>query len=126
MWLIALESRWRRLIRNLSGRGRWIVLLLFVLPWTVPAHAGQPGQTSPAQVDSLVWYVQQLEHDLSISRIRGQARGDSLSVRLEYVTEQLRWANEDRRRWYQSPSLLLLVGVAAGIGVTAAVLRVSY
>lgn len=96
-----------------------------LLLWSVPAAAGQPA-TTEAQVDSLVWYVQTLEHDLAIAKIRGQARGDSLDIRCSLLTEQLKWANEDRRRWYQSPSLLFMLGTAAGIAVTAAVLRVSY
>lgn len=88
------------------------------------AHAEQP--MSEAQTDSLVWYVEQLEHDLAVCQIRAGARADSLSLRLDFTAERLKWAEEDRRRWYQDPRLWFLVGAAGATFVLAGALQISF
>jgi len=97
------------------------------------ALLSEPGSAAPiatpataAQTDSLVWYVEQLEHDLALSKIRAGAKADSLAIRLEYVTQQLQWANEDRRRWYQDPRLWFLFGCASATLVMSGAMHVAF
>ena len=94
---------------------------------TGPAKAGPITiAATAAQTDSLVWYVEQLEHDLAMSKIRAGARADSLTIRLEYVSQQLAWSAEDRRHWYQDPRLWFLFGAASATLVMAGAMRISF
>lgn len=110
----------RKLASNLALIG-WLAL------WSAPAGAA-PIVTAPtaAQADSLVWYVEQLEADLRLCRVHGGARSDSLALRLEFVSERLAWAEEDRRRWYQDPRLWFLAGAAASVFVLSWSLQLSF
>ena len=102
--------------------GVWTLMLVSALLCVGPGPAG--GQTR-AETDSLVWYVEQLEYDLAIARIRGQSQVDSLAIRLEFLQDELDWAKEDRRRWYHNPGLWFIVGAAIGIGTAGLALRFS-
>jgi hypothetical protein len=79
-----------------------------------------------AETDSLVWYVEHLEARVGLAEVRGRARADSLRVRLEYVTQQLQWANEDRRRWYQDPRLWFLMGCASATLVLSGAMHIAF
>jgi hypothetical protein len=95
--------------------------------WNAPASAGPVTTgTTAAQTDSLVWYVEQLEADLRLAAVKARARQDSLAVRLEYVTQQLQWANEDRRRWYQDPRLWFLMGCASATLVMSGAMHIAF
>lgn len=67
-----------------------------------------------AQMDTLrgAWVAQ--AHDLKQSLYQYQARGDSLAVVLKYQDMEMRWMDEDRRRWYHDPRLWFMVGAVAG------------
>lgn len=114
-------------MRNSTRRALRTALLAWLVLCSAPASAGPVDRPLPAaQADSLVWYVEQLEHDLTICHIRAGARADSLALRLEYVTQQLQWAQEDRRRWYQDPRLWFLAGAAASVLVMSSALHLSF
>ena len=74
----------------------------------------------------MVWYVEQLEHDLAVCQIRGDARADSLAIRCEMVELQLQDAREYRRRWYHDPRLWFLAGAALGVYVSAQAVRAGF
>jgi hypothetical protein len=104
--------------------------------WPGHAGAGVPADNSPVSggnypptetaVDSLVWYIEELEHDLAVSGIRAEARQDSLKITCDLLTERLAWAEEDRRRWFQDPRLWFLAGCAAATLVMAGSLQVAF
>lgn len=100
-----------------------LVALLIVCgaPWTAPAVAG-----GEAEADSLVWYIEALEHDLALAEIRGNARADTLQIRVDLLNEQLRWAREDRRRWYHDPRIWFLIGAGAGVWVAGQAVKVTF
>lgn len=102
-------------------------LLASMALWTVPADANPvtTGATA-AQTDSLVWYIETLEADLKLAAVRAHARQDSLQIRLEYVNQQLQWANEDRRRWYQDPRLWFLMGAASATLVMSGAMHIAF
>jgi hypothetical protein len=104
-----------------------LALIGLLALWTGPAKAAPitTGATA-AQTDSLVWYVEELEARLELAAVRGRAGQDSLRVRLDYVTQQLQWANEDRRRWYQDPRLWFLFGCASATLVMAGAIHVAF
>ncbi len=89
----------------------------------VPAGGETP---TPAQADSLVWYIEQLEYDLAVCQIRAGARADTLQIRNELLAEQLRWANEDRAKWYHKPGLWFIIGSALGIWVAGSAVKVTF
>lgn len=82
----------------------------------VPSLGHAEGAT--AETDSLVWYIEQLEHDIAIQRIRYEAGNDSLQIRLDLTQRQLEWAREDERKWYHSPGLWFIIGAGAGVLVS--------
>lgn len=104
------------------------VLALSVLMglWPGPA-AGAPVDRglSPAEADSLVWYVEDLEAELKLARIRAAAEFDSLRLRVEFMDYKLQWAMEDRPRWWQRPGFAFIGGVVSAIILLAQVLRIS-
>jgi hypothetical protein len=109
------------------GNGRLILTLACVTLWlALPLPAAAEMRANPAQVDSLVWYVEQLEHDLTMCQIRAGARADSLAIRLDFTTERLKWAEEDRRRWYHDPRLWFLAGCAAATVVMSGAIAISF
>ena len=97
---------WRK-----SAAALWLIASL--------AHSIAPAAVaqSAAETDSLVWYVEQLEHDLLLCRIDADARTDSLQIRLDLTERQLEWAMEDTKKWYHSPGLWYIIGVASGVAV---------
>lgn len=96
---------------NWKKSGLSLLLIAWLACWLGPGPAS--GQT-PAETDSLVWYAEQLEFDLLVCEIRGAARADSLAVIVWGLEDRLAWAQEDRQRWWQSPGLMICVGVALG------------
>lgn len=104
---------------------------LAVIVWlgccAAPAGAGPVTRAaSPAETDSLVWYVEELEHDLLLCQVRAGASRDSLALRCDDLAQRLAWAQQDQRRWYHDPRLWFLVGAAAATLVMAATLQVSF
>jgi hypothetical protein len=97
-------------------------LLLIVCAglWTAPANA------EPAAVDSLVWYVEQLEHDLAVCQIRGDARADSLAIRCEVLGWRLDDLQKNQRRWWHDQRLWFIAGAALGVWVAGQAVRVSF
>jgi hypothetical protein len=97
-------------------------LLLIVCAglWTAPVAA------EPAQVDSLVWYIEELEHDLAVCQIRGEATADSLAIRCDLLGEELALAQKEQRRWFHDPRLWFLAGAALGVYVSAQAVRASF
>jgi hypothetical protein len=95
--------------------------------WPGPA-GGAPVTRglAPAEADSLVWYVEDLEAEIKLLRIRAAAEADSLRLRLEFMGYRLQWAEADRPRWWQRPGVAFLGGVAAAIALIAQVLRISF
>lgn len=97
-----------------------LLVIAFAAHWTAPAAA------EPAQVDSLVWYVEQLEHDLAVAQIRGAAHADSLAIRCELLGDELRLAQQDRRRWYHDPRIWFLLGAGLGVYVAGQAVKAAY
>ena len=112
---------------NWKPSGLLALALGVSLLWPGPKPAAaQPQEMTEAQVDSLVWYVEQLEADLQLCQIRAGARADSLTLRLDFTTERLEWAEEDRRKWYQDPRLWFLVGAVSTTFVMSGALQLSF
>ena len=105
---------------NWTKSGLVLLLIVCAAPWTAPAAAAE------AETDSLVWYVEQLEHDLALAEIRGNARADTLQIRVDLLNEQLAWAREDRRRWYHDPRIWFLVGAGLGVWVAGQAARATF
>lgn len=105
-----------------SAGALWLIVWLVL--WSAPASAQAP--LSEAQADSLVTYVEQLEFDLEICRIRGAVLADTLQIRVDLLEEQLRWAREDRRRWFHDPRIWFLIGAAAGVWVAGQAARAAF
>jgi len=104
-----------------------MLMLACVTLWLGPARpAAGETKASPAEVDSLVWYVEQLEHDLAICQIRGGARADSLRIALAGSELRLQWALEDRPRWYEKPSLAFMAGAVIAFVVFGQVVKVTF
>lgn len=99
-------------------------LLVWLVLWSAPVRAQAP--LTEAQADTLVSYVEQLEFELEICHIRGGARADTLQIRVDLLEEQLRWAREDRARWYQDPRIWFLVGAAAGVWVAGQAAQAAF
>ena len=96
---------------HLKGPAALATMIVFALLLCGPPS----GAESPAQVDSLVWYVEALETDLALCEINGKATADSLRIKVEYLNLRLEWAEEDKPKWYNSPSLMFIGGAAVGL-----------
>lgn len=90
-----------------------ILMLALALLSIAPARGGSQTRTddATAQRDSLVWYVEQLEHDLAVERARGRASAESLRVELRVVTWRAEAAEAALPRWYERGSFLVPVAV---------------
>lgn len=104
-----------------------LVMSAWMVLWPGPA-AGAPVTRglAPAEADSLVWYIEDLEAQLRICEIRGAARADSLALRLEFMGYRLQWAEADRPRWWQRGAVAFFAGVVSAVVVLAQVLRISF
>ena len=103
-----------------NGPASLTILTVCALLLSAPACVGQE-----TQADSLVWYVEALEADLALCRVDGRARADSLTIRLEFATKRLEWAEADAAKWYTSPPLMFMLGAALGLVVAGAALNVT-
>ena len=81
-----------------------------------------PGSAeNAAETDSLVWYVEQLEHDLDLCRVLADDRADSLGIELDMTEWKLEVLRDQRPRWYQQPGFVFTVGVMSTVLVGRAV-----
>lgn len=113
--------------RSLRRSGACLVASAWLACCAGPAGAGPVDRPLPAaEADSLVWYVEQLEHDLAICQVHAGARADSLRLRCEWLAQRLEWAEQDQRRWYHDPRLWFLVGAASAAFVMAGSLQLSF
>ena len=112
---------------NWHGRGLLLTTLACGLLWLgPPPPARAETRAAPAQGDSLVWYVEQLEYDLRVCEIRGAARADSLRIALDFTGQRLAWALEDRARWYEKPGLAFMAGAVLALVVFGQVVKVTF
>jgi len=100
-------------MRNLRTAAAALYLTVCVGCWTVPDAAAQ--EMTPAQVDSVVWYAEQLEHDLAICKIQSDAVTDSLRVDLTVASMRIDLLKGNQRKWYHAPVLWYSIGVAVGV-----------
>lgn len=109
---------------NSRPSGLLLTLSVFALLWlALPRPA---AAEIPAQVDSLVWYIEDLEHQLAICEIRGKAGRDSLRVELAGANLRLQWALEDRPRWYEKPGMAFMAGAVLALVVFGQVVKVTF
>lgn len=90
------------------------VLLVVLLVCVAPSHAhAEPVSEaiSPAQADSLIWYIEALERDLAIRD--APAYVDSLEIRLELLTIEVEGLRDRQTHWYHDPRLWFLAGATA-------------
>lgn len=80
-----------------------------------------PGSAEESQTDSLVWYVEQLEHDLDLCRVLADDRADSLGIELDMTEWKLEVLRDQQPRWYQQPGFVFAVGVMSTVLVGWAV-----
>lgn len=104
-----------------------LVMSVWMALWPGPA-GGAPVTRglAPAEADSLVWYVEDLEAEIKLLRIRAAAEADSLKLRLEFMGYRLQWALEDRPRWYEKPSLAFMAGAVIALVVFGQVVKVTF
>lgn len=100
-------------MKNWKNAVAALLLTACVVCWPAPAAVGQ--EMTPAQTDSLVWYAEQLEHDLAICKIGARADMDSLRVDLLVANMKIEYLQENQRKWYQSPILWYSIGVGVGV-----------
>lgn len=113
--------------RSSRRSGACLALSGWLLLCGGPALGGPVADPLPAaEADSLVWYVEELEHDLALCQVHAGARADSLRLRCEWLAQRLEWAEQDQRRWYHDPRLWFLVGAAATAFVLGGSLQVSF
>ena len=113
---------WKTAVVELS-----MIALLALLP---VRGSGQeptsPESVSSAEVDTLLFYVEQLEHDLAISRSFYTAEVDSLQIELRIKGWEIEAWKEQRRRWYESPIIHFTLGVVVATVVMATSLSISF
>jgi len=77
-------------------------------------------------IADVVWYSEQLEHDLALAKVTAAATIDSLALRLEFMGQRLAWEIEDRPHWYEKPALAFMGGVLAALVVISQVLQITF
>ena len=82
--------------------------------------------TTQAEIDSLLWYTEQLEADLKLLKIQSKQDKNALLIQLEFMGTRLEWAQEDRLRWYQKPALWFMIGATIGLLVAGWALNITY
>lgn len=104
-----------------------LVMSAWLVLWPGPAAAAPVTRgLAPAEADSLVWYVEDLEAEIRLLKIRAAAESDSLKLRLEFMGYRLQWAEADRPRWWQRGAVAFFAGVASAVVLLAQVLRISF
>jgi hypothetical protein len=101
----------------LSWRGCALSLLIFAA--TVPSlgqglgenSARPPSAVAEAQIDSLVWYVEQLEADLAKLELLRAAQVDSAMVENQFKDYKIEILEKNQRQWYDSKGLWFVSGV---------------
>ena len=94
----------RHLMRN--------VVVACLIACVVPSIGLGEGE---AETDSLVWYIEELEHDLSICHIMNTADMDSLRVEITIKDFQIEQLKKDQRKWWQSPIIWYSFGASLAL-----------
>ena len=114
-------------MRNLRGSVLLMLTFACVTLCAAPVSAGKPEtRVSAAQVDSLVWDIEGLEHDLRLCEIRGKATADSLSLRLEFMGQRLEWAMADQPKWYERPGLAFMSGAILAMIIFGQIVEITF
>lgn len=89
-----------------------LLALVFACARPCVAQSGRdelPKDLTTTQLDSLVWYVEYLEAELELEKIRKAAASDSMRISLAAKDIQIAALKENQRKWYDEPLIIVKV-----------------